>query len=156
MPTKTYTTKDTVPPHTDVATITVTTSGAKYTTSAANTFQVGDYIWSVAGNELRKIVDVRSTTEGFMESAFSSDLSAVAVDIITKNDAKVASISVAAPDGGSVTIWSKNGDSSTLPTSTSINRTAAGKDGGEFCEPIIVDGATNNPLVEYTQKGVDY
>lgn len=153
MPSKVYTTKDTVPPST-AGTGTISTSDAKYTTSADNQLVVGDYVYNASG-EWRKVTRVDSATQGFLESKFTSDLSGASLKIIKKNDAKVVVISVAADQSAAVPIVYKNGATVSL-ASGSTQTLNANKLGGEFCNPIEVDGATGSGTVLYETKGIDY
>ena len=63
----------------------VTGSSTLFTTE----IQRGAWVWSVAGHEVRKVVDIVSDTELILDSAFSSDLSGVNFQGVTKDDAKV-------------------------------------------------------------------
>jgi len=153
MPSKVYTTKDTVPPSVS-GTGTISTSTTKYTTSANNQLVVGDYVYNGAG-EWRKVTRVDSPTTGFLESKFTSDLSGASLKIIKKNATKVSVISIAADQSAAVPIVFSNGGTFTL-ASGSTQTINADKLGGEFCSPIEVDGATGNGSVLYETKGIDY
>jgi hypothetical protein len=153
MPSKVYTTKDTVPPST-AGTGTVTTSGAKFTTSADNQLVVGDYIYNASG-EWRIVTRVDSATEGFLASSFTSDLSGAALKIIKKNDTKVVSVGIAADQSAAVPIVFNDGTSATLASASSNNYNADHL-AGEFVKPIEVDGATGSGTVLYNTKGKDY
>ncbi len=153
MPSKVYSTKDTVPPST-AGTGTVTTVGAKYTTSADNQLVVGDYIYNASG-EWRVVTRVDSATEGFIDSAFTSDLTTASLKIIKKNDAKIVSIGIAADQSAAVPVIFNDGTALTLASGSTENWNA-NNSGGEFVNPIEVDGATGNGTVLWNTKGKDY
>ena len=117
-----------------------------YSTSAANSVKVGQWVYVAGQDELAKVKSVDRATgkTGALSRAFGADLSAEALVLC---DAKgTASISVASPAGGVVTVYDKDGNSTVLPVSTSMtfNSELSGS-----VEPISVDGATNNPVVSY-------
>lgn len=153
MPSEVYSAKDTVPPST-AGTGTVTTVGAKYTTSADDQLVVGDYIYNGSG-EWRIVTRVDSATEGFIDSAFTNDLSGASLKIIKKNDAKISSIGVAADQSAAVPVIFNDGTSVTIASGSTQNWNANYL-GGEFLKPIEVDGATGSGTVLYNTKGKDY
>jgi len=154
MPTKVYSTKDTVPPSTS-GTGTVTTVGAKFTTSADNQLVVGDWVYNGSG-EWRKVVRVDDATTGFLAESFTSDLSGASLEIVKKNDAKVSSIGISADQGADVPVIFNDGTSATIKSGSSVNYNASDKIGGEFVTPVEVDGATGSATILYVTKGKDY
>tara|TARA_R110000803_G_scaffold94003_1_gene161443 strand:- start:669 stop:1127 length:459 start_codon:yes stop_codon:yes gene_type:complete len=143
-----YAAKDTVPPS-SAFTPTVTSTLTQYTLSTADTtLRAGYWLYDASQNEVRKIKTVKTTTRGVLEEAFSVNLSATTVKVITDQEAKLVKLSVAADNGGAISI---NGEA--IASGSSINWETSPADqasGARFLEPKVVDGATNSATVSYT------
>lgn len=142
----TYTAKDTVPASVTF-TPTVTTSGKRYTLSAANTdLKRGDYLYDASQDETRMVDLVISSTEGRLSEAFSSNLSTTTVKRVVQP--KLVKWGVSADNGGAVSVNGTN-----LPSGSSINFSASEYDqqtGAQFLAPPVVDGSTNDASVTWT------
>ena len=135
-------TTDTFIPAALAATGTVTTNGAIFETSTANQVKVGDYIADATQKESRRVKWVnRDGLTGELNSAFTADLSALALTVVAKEDCKIISIGIAADQGVDTKV-----DGITIKSTTSDNsRFLADRQaslGYGFLAPIYVEGAT--------------
>jgi hypothetical protein len=140
-----YTTKETAPLSV-AGTGNITTVGTAYTTASADQLQEGDFVVSLTGDEVRLVAKVLTSTTGVLSEAFTSDLSAVALAYVRKEDIEfVYEISVAADYGSDSEVDGvalKAGTSQTfrMPELSAFPQ-------GIYLEPKIVDGATGNCTV---------
>ena len=134
-------TTDTFVPADAAATGTVTTFGEGFTTSESNQVKVGDFITDASQKESRRVEWVeRDGVSGRIKSAFTSDLSAVTLRVISKEDAKIINLSIAADQGSDTRINNK-----TITAGTSVNAPTGdlqGSLGYGFVNPIYVEGST--------------
>lgn len=135
-------TTDTFIPAASAASGTVTTNGASFITSTADQVKVGDYITDATQKESRRVKWInRDGTTGELNSAFSSDLSALALTVIDKEDCKIIAIGIAADQGVDTEV-----DGVTITSTTSDNsRFLADRQaslGYNFVPPIYVEGST--------------
>lgn len=147
---KTYTTKDTAPPS-SAETASLTSKGDVFSVASA-VLSLHDMVWNETDDELLEVVKLsKDGLSGQFDKTpstpFSEDTSWKKV---AYSDWKgTLSISVAAPSGGSVAIWNEDGSTATVPASTSITANSEDSEVGKPVRPIVVNGATNNPLVAY-------
>lgn len=134
-------TTDTFIPADAAATGTVTTFGEGFIISVANQVKVGDHITDASQKESRRVEWVeRNGTAGRIKSAFTSDLSALALRVIDKEDCKIINLSIAADQGSDTEI-----DGATITSGTSINIPTGDRQGSlgyGFVEPVYAEGAT--------------
>lgn len=135
-------TTDTFIPAASSATGTVTTNGTNFITSSADQVKVGDRIADASQKESRRVKWInKDGTTGELNEAFSSDLSALALTTIDKEDCKIIAISIVADQGTDTEV-----DGVTLTGGTSDNsRFLADRQaslGYNFVPPIYVEGST--------------
>ena len=138
-------------PTASAGTGTVTTSGTAFETSTANQYKVGDYMASTDNKEVRKVLFIsRDGLYGKIESAFSSDLSAESVEIISKDDSKIIVLGVASDQGSDTTV---NG--ATVTSGTSVNFAVApinAARGNQFVRPAYIGGSTGGAATVTIQR----
>lgn len=135
-------TTDTFIPAASAATGTVTTNGMIFTTSSSNQVKVGDRIADASQKESRRVKWINTDgVTGELNEAFSSDLSALTLTVIDKEDCKIIAIGVSADQGTDTEV-----DNVTIKDGTSDNsRFLADKQaslGYNFVPPVYVEGST--------------
>lgn len=147
---KIYTTKDTVPPS-SAETASLTSSGDVFTTASA-VLALHDMVWNETDDELLEVIKLdRAGTSGQFDktpsTAFSADTS---WKVVKWADWKgTLSVSIASPSGGAVPVIDEDGNSTSLPASTSLTVNSEDTEVGVDVRPVIVDGTSNNPTVAY-------
>lgn len=140
-----------IPADAAVAATTVTTNDIYFSVSVANAVKVGYFITDSSQKESRKVTYVdRAGTNGTIESAFSSDLSALALRVIDKEDCKIVSLGIAADQSTDTEI-----DGKTLTSGSSVNySTTPNKSdtGTRYIKPKYVEGATTGACTAVIER----
>lgn len=131
-------TTDTFVPAEAAAGGTILTSGSTYGITTANALSVGDYITD--GGIARKVISVsRDGLTGSVEEAFPADLAALTTLVkISKEDAKIISLGIAADQGSDVTVGS-----SQITSGSSVNFSTSSENatrGTSFVRPVFIEG----------------
>lgn len=144
-------TTDTFVPASAAGTGTITTNGVYWSTSSSDQLKVGDYVVDATQGESRKVKTVnRAGTGGILEDAFTADLSAIALNLISKEDAKVITLGIAADQGGNTTV-----DGKTVTSGGSINFASTPKKsdlGLGYVKPKWVLGATTGACTALIER----
>lgn len=134
-------TTDTFVPAAAAGTGTVTTNGIYLSLSSANSVKAGDYITDATQGEARKVTYVSRNGEyGTIDEAFTSDLSALALTLIDKEEVKIVTLGVAADEGSDTTV-----DGKTLKSGSSTNfgdTPNKADTGTRYVKPKYIGGST--------------
>lgn len=140
-----YETLDTCPRST-AGTGTVTTVGKIFYTSAADQLEPGDFLWSEAGNQVRQVLSIRANTDGKqgrLATAFSADLSAVALKYVKREDIdgvyEIALTAEQATEWNGVAILINTNRTFTAPEGQQTS-------GARRMEPVVIDGVVGDTL----------
>lgn len=123
---------------------TLTGSGTLFTTELSS----GAWVWNAAQHQVRRVLTVNSDTELILDSSFSAELSAAALNVVTAEDAKAMHIKITNTGGLATTI--NNVAFASGASEEFGNKSNLSGDGTKFVRPLHVDGATSNCTVNLT------